>query len=132
MIGLYKKIYLAVGLAVGILQGLVFSIKSGPIIGVFTGVVSGVIVGGVVAVVMRSMYEDKAGEYSYKTTLKFNLKYEEVFALCETAVGSINNSKVKLRDISQGKLVAKLGMTWTATGEVITFQITKMMIETFQ
>jgi|GEM_PF-6460945 len=116
-----KTTALTIGLAAGIVNGVLFSLKSGIVVGVTFGIVAVIIVCGVVAIVMRATSENS--EASFKETLLFHLSSDVVFDLCEKALSVVRNHKVRLRDQTQGKLIVKLGMTWTSTGEVIMFQL---------
>lgn len=116
-----RTVALSIGLAAGVANGVIFSLRSGIVVGVMSGVVAAVIVGGVVAIVTRAMFENS--EASFKKTLLFHSSSDAVFDLCEKALSVVRNHKVRLRDQTHGKLIAKLGMTWTSTGEVIMFQL---------
>jgi len=119
------KIFLVAGLFIGLLQGVLYTIIKGAAIGIPLGIISGFFVGGIITLLTRVMYQNKEDCF-YKETLFFRLPYEVTFNLCLQSLDIVNNHKVRLMDISQGKLIAKLGMSIISTGEIITFQVNKI------
>lgn len=59
----------------------------------------------------------------FKATLDFHLPPEQVFALCLASLKVVRRFEIQYWSENEGKLVARLPLTWVSTGETIAFQI---------
>ena len=55
--------------------------------------------------------------------VELSLPYDETFTLCLRSLNSIEKSRVQRKNRSQGKIVAKTGMTWKTFGDTISFKL---------
>ncbi|HWR58108.1 MAG TPA: hypothetical protein VN328_04395 [Thermodesulfovibrionales bacterium] len=124
--GRNKKVYLIIGIIFTVYQVIFWSTKGGIALGLVLGLLAVIIVGGGVAFITRAMYQDGAASNNYRETISCHLRYSEAFDLCTKSLDAARSHKVLYKDISNGKLAAKLGMTWVSTGETITFQLTRI------
>lgn len=121
-----KKVSWLLGIIIGILQGIIFGIKGGIIVGLLAGLISAIVLEIVFSFILKKAYQDGTGAYGYRELLNFHYGFDKSFALCNKALEIIKNHKVLQKDITNGRLVAKLGMTLESWGELITFQLTKI------
>jgi len=55
--------------------------------------------------------------------VELRLPYDKVFNLCVESLRLINKCMIQKEDRFQGRIDAKVGMTWKSVGEIITFEI---------
>jgi hypothetical protein len=58
--------------------------------------------------------------------VELRLPYDKAFDLCIESLGLIKKCKIHNEDRSQGKIVAKAGMTWKTWGDVISFEVRRI------
>ena len=82
------------------------------------------VVGAVTAILWLAVRRRTNSEIDeFKTALDFRLPPERVFALCLASLKVLRRYKIQYQNENEGKLVARLPLTWVSTGETITFQI---------
>src|SRR4030042_3387264 len=55
--------------------------------------------------------------------VELRVPYDEAFDLCIESLNVVKRSKIQKENRSQGKIVARTGMTWRTWGDVISFAI---------
>lgn len=82
------------------------------------------VVGAVIAILWLAIRRRTNSEIDeFKTALDFRLPPERVFALCLASLKVLRRYKIQYKNENEGKLVARLPLTWVSTGETITFQV---------
>lgn len=141
---LYLKLFLGTGIPFGIIFGIIYSIiysleyddffigigiLAGLFGGIFYGVFMSLILGSRhIRSVKRLQYrnsEDAMGVHHVRN-VELQLPYDKAFDLCIESIRLIKKSKIQKKDISQGKITAKAGMTWKTWGDLISFDIRKI------
>jgi len=131
---IHLKLFLAMGIPFGIVMGIFFSFKHGISSGMVDGVSSGLFVGGFMSLMLGFMHRRSVKRISSETSeealgvhhvrkVKLQLTYDKVFDLCMASLSLIKKCKIQNEDRSQGKIVAKVGMTWKTWGDVISFEV---------
>lgn len=58
--------------------------------------------------------------------IELNLPYNKVFNLCIESLNLIKRCEIEEKDSSQGKIIAKVGVNWMTSGDIISFKIHKI------
>ena len=59
-------------------------------------------------------------------SIELQLPYDKAFNLCIESLSLIKKCKIQKENRSQGKIIAKAGMTWKTWGDVISFDMRKI------
>jgi hypothetical protein len=69
--------------------------------------------------------EEAMGVYHVRN-VELRLPYDKTVDLCIESLRLIKKCKIQKEDRSQGKIVARAGMTWRTWGDVISFDFLKI------
>jgi hypothetical protein len=129
----YLKLFLATGIPVGALIGGFYSLLYGFPKGLITGLFAGIFFGSSMSLIHRwsvkQMFSGKSKEamnVCHVRNIDLQVSYDKAFDLCIGALNLIKRCKIRNEDRSQGKIDAKVGMTWKTWGDVISFDVRKI------
>jgi hypothetical protein len=134
---IYLKLFLAAGIPFGIFMGIFYSLQygfpSGLVAGLFVGILFGVFMSLILGFLhswsvkrMPSGKSEEAMGVHHVRNVELRLPYDKVFNLCVESLRLITKCKIQKEDHSQGKIVAKAGMTWKTWGDIISFEVRKI------
>lgn len=133
----YLKLFLAMGIPFGIFMGIIYSLQygfpSGIVAGLFVGLFFGVFMSLILGLVhswsvkrIPSGKSEKAMGVHHVRNVELRLPYDKAFNLCIESISLIKKCKIQKEDRSEGKIVAKAGMTWKTLGDLISFEVHKI------
>lgn len=130
---LYFYLFLRTGGLYGILMIAWFAIIQAPnpikaaiMSGLFFGTFMSLILGTLhifsVKQIAPLRYRELLGVH-HTTTLALLLPYNKVFERCLASLNVIGKHKIEKQDHASGKIIAKTGMGWKSSGEIIEFTL---------
>ena len=133
----YLILFLAMGIPAGIFGGVFGSFQYGIPSGLAAGVAAGLFLGGFMSLILGFVHRQSVKRTSFAESedamsvhhvrnVELRLPYDKAFDLCIESLRLIKKCKIRNEDRSQGKLVAKAGMTWKTYGDVISFGVRKI------
>lgn len=133
----YLRLFLATGIPFGIFMGIFYSLRygfpSGLVDGLFKGIFFGLFMSLILGFLhsrsvkrMPSGKSEKAIGVHHVRNVELQFPYDKAFNLCIESISLIKKCKIQKEDRSQGKIVAKTGMTWKTWGDVISFEVRKI------
>jgi hypothetical protein len=131
---IYSKLFLHGGIPFGLLMGIFSSLQNGFHSGLMTGALSGISFGVFLSLTLGFLHRrsvekmpfgnsEEAMGVGHGRNVELRLPYHEVFDLCIDSLNLIKRSKIREENRSQGKIVARGGITWKTWGDVISFSI---------
>ena len=129
----YLKLFLATGIPFGISMGMFYSLH-GVFEGLMVGLLAGLFFGGFMSLLLGFLHtwsvkrissgkSEEATSVHHVRSVELRLPYDKAFNLCIESLSLLKKYRIIEEDRSQGKIVAKTGMTWKSWGEVITFEV---------
>ena len=133
---IYLKLLLTTGVPFGILAGVIYSLLFSPLTGLIAGLLAGILFGGLMSLILGTLHTWSVKRLPFKSknvmdihqvrSVEMKLLYDKVFDLCIESLRLIRKCRIVEENRSQGKIIARTGITWKSWGEIITFDIRKM------
>ena len=134
---LFLKLFLAMGIPFGIVMGIFYSFQYGFSVGLVAGLFAGILFGCFMSLILgflhiRSVKQipsgkpEEAMDVHHLRSIELQFPYDKAFNLCIESLSLIKKCKIQKENRSQGKIIAKAGMTWKTWGDVISFDMRKI------
>ncbi len=132
---IHLKLFLATGVPFGILTGQIYLLLFSPSTGLIAGLLAGILFGGFMSLILGTLHTWSVKRLPFKSkdvmdihqvrSVEMKLPYDKVFDLCMESLRLIRKCKIVEENRSQGKIVARTGISWKSWGEIIAFDIHK-------
>ena len=116
-------------------MGIITSLLFDPLTGLMAGLLGGILFGGVMSLILGTLHIWSVKQLRFKSkevmdvyqvrSIEMKLPYDKVFDLCLESVKSMK-CKIVEENRSQGRIVARTGISWKSWGEIITFDVRGM------
>ena len=128
------KISIVAGISSGILSGILFLLFYGLPMGIAGGFLTGLTAGTVLFFIMGPLHEMSVKKIAFDGSegstgvhhvreIEILMSFNESFDLCIRSLDLISRSRVKEKDRSGGRIIARAGLNWRTWGDTISFEI---------
>ncbi|MCP4269696.1 MAG: hypothetical protein GY777_29680 [Candidatus Brocadiaceae bacterium] len=133
----YLKIFLSTGVLFGLFTGIFYSVQYGVTKGIILGISGGLFFGFFMSLILGTMHKvfskrvqsedakDRENVHQIRK-IKISFSFDSAFDACIKSIDKIKKSKILEESRSNGKIDAKVGMTWKTFGDRIKFIVTRI------
>jgi len=134
---IYLKLFLAMGIPFGIFMGIFDSLQYGFFSGLIGGLFAGIFFGFFMSLTSGSLHSQSVKRMPYGNSeeamgvhhvrnVELRLPYDDVFNICIESLNLIKKFKIQKEDRSQGKIVARISVSWQIWGDMISFDVCRI------